>query len=40
MGEFMKGEKRILGVKHEHSEAAYQMMERYDVENFQKVNDD
>lgn len=36
VGEFMKGEKRILGVKHEHSEAAYQMMERYDVENFQK----
>ncbi|KAL6732664.1 hypothetical protein Aduo_003403 [Ancylostoma duodenale] len=34
--EFMRGERRILGVKHEHSQAAYQMMEKYDVENFQK----
>ncbi|KAK6031943.1 cytochrome b5-like Heme/Steroid binding domain protein [Ostertagia ostertagi] len=34
--EFMRGERRFLGVKHEHSEAAYQMMEKYDVENFQK----
>ncbi|VDL84520.1 unnamed protein product [Nippostrongylus brasiliensis] len=34
--EFMRGERRFMGVKHEHSEAAYQMMEKYDVENFQK----
>ncbi|KAK5966475.1 hypothetical protein GCK32_000259, partial [Trichostrongylus colubriformis] len=33
---FMRGERRFLGVKHEHSEAAYQMMKKYDVENFQK----
>ncbi|CAJ0596250.1 unnamed protein product [Cylicocyclus nassatus] len=36
VGPWMRGERRILGVKHEHSQAAYQMMEKYDVENFQK----
>ncbi|CAI4230202.1 unnamed protein product [Auanema sp. JU1783] len=34
--EFMSGNVRISGVKHEHSEAAYKMIEKYDVENFQK----
>ncbi|CAJ0577672.1 unnamed protein product, partial [Mesorhabditis spiculigera] len=33
---FMRGEQRILGVKHEHSAAAYAMLERYNVEHLQK----
>ena len=35
--EYMRGEKRILGVKHEHSEAAYKMLEKYDVKQYHKV---
>uniref|UniRef100_A0AC34GY09 Cytochrome b5 heme-binding domain-containing protein n=1 Tax=Panagrolaimus sp. ES5 TaxID=591445 RepID=A0AC34GY09_9BILA len=29
---FMKGEERIMGVKHEHSEAAFEMLERYSLD--------
>uniref|UniRef100_A0A0K0DH34 Fatty acid 2-hydroxylase n=1 Tax=Angiostrongylus cantonensis TaxID=6313 RepID=A0A0K0DH34_ANGCA len=36
VSEFMRGERRILGVKHQHSEAAYQMLEKYDVKILQK----
>lgn len=36
VSEYMRGERRILGVKHNHSEAAYQMLEKYDVKNLQK----
>lgn len=35
--EFMKGQQRILGVKHEHSEAAYKMLENYDADNYHKA---
>ncbi|CAI5439214.1 unnamed protein product [Caenorhabditis angaria] len=38
IGEFMRGERRIMGVKHEHSEAAYGMLERYSVDKFQKLD--
>lgn len=34
---YMRGEERILSVKHEHSEAAYEMLERYAVEHSFKV---
>ncbi|CAP31203.1 Protein CBG12227 [Caenorhabditis briggsae] len=36
VGEFIRGEKRIMGVRHEHSEAAYNMLERYNVNAIQK----
>ena len=36
----MNGKKRILGVKHEHSEAAYNMLEKYDVKRYHKVTTD
>uniref|UniRef100_A0A914RKQ7 SH3 domain-containing protein n=1 Tax=Parascaris equorum TaxID=6256 RepID=A0A914RKQ7_PAREQ len=29
---FMEGRERIMGVKHEHSDAAYRMLERYAVD--------
>jgi 4-hydroxysphinganine ceramide fatty acyl 2-hydroxylase len=29
---FMKGEERIMGVKHEHSDAAFEMLERYSLD--------
>lgn len=34
---FMKGEERILGVKHEHSEAAYGILSQYAVDHRLKV---
>lgn len=35
---FMEGHERIMGVKHEHSDAAYRMLERYAVDKcFQVV---
>uniref|UniRef100_A0AC34QRU2 Fatty acid 2-hydroxylase n=1 Tax=Panagrolaimus sp. JU765 TaxID=591449 RepID=A0AC34QRU2_9BILA len=35
--EFMDGEKRIMGVRHEHSEAAHEMLARYSMDqNYQK----
>lgn len=30
--EYMVGIKRILGVKHEHSDAAYGLLERYSID--------
>ncbi|CAB3408134.1 unnamed protein product [Caenorhabditis bovis] len=36
IGEYIRGEKRIMGVRHEHSEAAYNMLERYNVRKIQK----
>lgn len=35
--EYMNGTKRILGVKHAHSAAAYRMLEKYAVDNCYKV---
>lgn len=34
---FMKGEERIMGVRHEHSEAAFEMLERYSLDQSFKV---
>ncbi|GMT00783.1 hypothetical protein PENTCL1PPCAC_22957 [Pristionchus entomophagus] len=31
IGRFMRGEERIMGVKHEHSQSAYEMLRKYDV---------
>ncbi|CAD6184794.1 unnamed protein product [Caenorhabditis auriculariae] len=33
---YMRGQKRTLGVLHEHSEAAFNMLKKYDVEQLQK----
>ena len=34
---FMNGEERILGVKHEHSKAAFEILERYSLDQTFKV---
>ena len=34
---FMNGEERILGVKHEHSKAAFEILERYSLDSTFKV---
>lgn len=34
---FMDGEERIMGVKHQHSEAALEMLERYSMDQNFKV---
>ncbi|PAV87613.1 hypothetical protein WR25_06816 [Diploscapter pachys] len=35
---FMRGQQQILGLKHEHSETAFKMLENFDADNYHKAS--
>ncbi|GMR53842.1 hypothetical protein PMAYCL1PPCAC_24037, partial [Pristionchus mayeri] len=38
IGKYMRGEERLIGVRHEHSTAAFEMIRKYDVSKEHEVN--
>jgi len=36
--EFLGGEKQLMGLRHEHSKAAYEILQRYSLDRQFKVN--